>query len=248
VRRLQHLGIPLVLCTSKTRAELRALVPALGAACPAVVEDGCGLLLPPRAVAGVALPGARRTRDGRLLPLALPYTRVRRVFRALRRATDGAVVGIGDVSVAQLARITGLDPAAARRARRREFDEPFVFVREARRHAPTVRRLATRAGLVVTRGSRFFHLHGPTDKGGATGLMRALLERERGPVRLVALGDSALDAPLLRVADVAVIVPRPDGRPDPALRRAVPRARVAPAPGPTGWARAVQRLLREAGE
>ena len=248
MRRLLRLGIPLVLCTSKTRAEVRALFPALGAACPAVVEDGCGLLLPPRAFAGVPLPDARRTRDGRLLPLALPYARVRRVFRALRRATGGAVVGVGDVSVAQLARITGLDPAAARRARRREFDEPFVFVREARRHAPTVRRLAAHAGLVVSRGGRFFHLHGPTDKGGATGLMRALLERERGPVRLVALGNSPLDAPLLRAADVAVIVPGPDGRPDPALRRAVPRARVAPAPGPAGWARAVQGLLQEARE
>jgi mannosyl-3-phosphoglycerate phosphatase len=248
VRRVLRLDIPLVLCTSKTRAELRALFPALGAACPAVVEDGGGLLLPPRTIAGAPLPDARRTRDGRLLPLALPYARVRRVFRALRRATGGAVVGMGDLSVAEVARITGLAPAAARRARQREFDEPFVFVRDARRHTPTVRRLAARAGLVVSRGGRFWHLHGPTDKGSAARVVRALLERERGPLRVIALGDSALDAPLLRAADVAVIVPRPDGRPDPALRRALPDARVAPAPGPAGWARAVQRLLREAGE
>jgi mannosyl-3-phosphoglycerate phosphatase len=193
------------------------------------------------------LPGARRTRDGRLLPLAAPYAAVRRVLRALRRATGGAVSGMGDLSTAEVARVTGLGPAAARRARQREFDEPFVVARDRRRHLPTARRLAARSGLVVSRGGRFFHLHGPTDKGKAARLMRALLERERGPLRVIALGDSPLDAPLLRMADDAVVVPRPDGRPDPGLRRPVPRARVAPAPGPTGWAAAVRRFLREAG-
>lgn len=247
LRRLRRLGVPLVLCTSKTRAELRALFPVLGGACPSVVEDGGALLVPPAVFPGIPLPGALRTRDGRLLPLAPPYAVVRRVLRAMRRATGGAVTGMGDLSTAEIARVTGLGHAAARRARQREFDEPFVITRDRRRHIPTVRHLAARSGLVVSRGGRFFHLHGPIDKGSAARLVRTLLERTRGPLRVIALGDSPLDATLLRIADDAVIVPRPDGRPDPGLRRAVPRAQVAPAPGPAGWAAAVLRSLREAG-
>jgi mannosyl-3-phosphoglycerate phosphatase len=175
--------------------------------------------------------------------LSAPYARIRRAFAALRRRSGNAVVGFGDLYVADIARLTDLPRAAARRAAHREFDEPFLITREPRRVAALMKRLAARDGLVVTRGGRFYHLHGATDKGRAALLVRQILERTGGPVRLVALGDSALDAPLLAAADVPIIVPRPDGRPDPALRRRVPRARVASAPGPTGWAAAVTRVL-----
>lgn len=243
LRRLRRAGVPLVLCTSKTRCEVAHLFHRLGGPHVAVVEDGGGLLLPPGVVPHATAVGARRTRHGRLVALSAPHARVRRVFATARRRTGNALVGFGDFGVAEIARLTGLSPAAARRAARREFDEPFVITRAPRRVLALLSRLAARHGLVVTRGGRFHHLHGDTDKGRATLLVRRMLEQAGGPVTLVALGDSALDAPMLAVADVPIIVPRPDGRPDPVLRRRVPRARVAPAPGPAGWAAAVSRLL-----
>jgi mannosyl-3-phosphoglycerate phosphatase len=152
-------------------------------------------------------------------------------------------VGFGDLPLDEIARLTGLPRGAAMRAARREFDEPFVVRGEGRRVTARLPRLARRHGLVVTRGGRFFHLHGAADKGRATRIVRRILECELGgPVTLVALGDSPLDGPMLRVADASIIVPRPDGRADPVLRRLVPGARVAPEPGPAGWARAVSRL------
>jgi mannosyl-3-phosphoglycerate phosphatase len=161
-----------VLCTSKTRAELRALRRELEGPHVAIVEDGAGIFVPPGIAPGLPLPAARRVRDGRLGRLAPGYASIRRAFAMLRRATGGAVLGFGDMTVAQVAAATGLSPSAARRARRREFDEPFVFVSDERRHAPRVARLAARHGLVVTRGGRFWHLHGPTDKGRATRVAR----------------------------------------------------------------------------
>jgi mannosyl-3-phosphoglycerate phosphatase len=247
LRRLRHDGVPLVLCTSKTRAEIRHLFAALGAPHIAVIEDGAAILFPPRTAPGVRLPSARRTRDGRLLSLAPPYAVVRGALRMLRRHTRGATIGFGDLTAREIAALTGLPPAAAARAARREFDEPFVF-RDGERHwAPVARRTARRLGLVVTRGGRFHHLHGPTDKGRAARLVRSVLEGRHGSLIVMALGDSPLDAAFLRDADLPVIVPRPDGRPDPELRRLLPRARVASAPGPRGWARAVESVLREHG-
>ena len=157
--------------------------------------------------------------------------------------TGGAVFGFGDATTAEIGRLTGLSEPAARRAARREFDEPFVLVREEARWRAVIRREAARHGLVVTRGGRFHHLHGPVDKGGAVHLVRRLLERAGGPVRLIGLGDSPLDLPLLTATDLPVIVPRSDGRPDAWLRRRLPHARVAPAPGPAGWNRAVLALV-----
>jgi len=240
---LRRRGIPLVLCTSKTRAEVAALWAELGSEHLAVIEDGAGLLVPSGLLPRVPLSTARRTAHGRLVPLTVPYARVRRVVRWLRRRTGGAVFGFGDATAAEIGRLTGLSEPAARRAARREFDEPFVVVREEARWRAVIRREAARRGLVVTHGGRFHHLHGPVDKGGAVRLVRRLLERAGGPVRLIGLGDSPLDLPLLTATDWPVIVPRPDGQPEAWLRRRLPHARVAPAPGPTGWNRAVLALI-----
>ena len=247
LRRLRRRGVPVVLCTSKTRAELRALRRELGGPHVAIVEDGAGILVPSGIAPALRLAAAGRVRDGRLIRLAPPYATIRRAFAALRRATGGAVVGFGDMTVADVAAATGLSPGAARLARRREFDEPFVFVSGQRLHARRAARHAARHGLVVTRGGRFWHIHGRTDKGRATRLARDLLQPAHGDLFIVALGDSPLDAPMLRDADLPIIVPRPDGSADPALRRRLPRARLAPAPGPAGWAKAVTRAMRELG-
>lgn len=241
--RLRRARIPLALSTSKTRVEVAHLFVALGGPYLAVVEDGGGVLLPPGLAPRAEVPASRRTRHGRLVPLSAPYAAIRRVFAALRRRCGRAVVGFGDLDVAVIARLTGLPLAAAGWAARREFDEPFVVTRDARRVIAFMQRHAARQGLVVTRGGRFYHLHGDTDKGQATRLVRRILEQDHGPVTLVALGDSALDAPMLAAADIPIIVPRPDGHPDAGLRRRLPRARVAPAPGPLGWAAVVQRVL-----
>lgn len=247
VRRLDQLGVPLVLCTSKTRAELRELQPELGGPRIAIVEDGAGILVPSGVAPALHLPGARRVRDGRLIRLAPGYAKVRRAFAALGREIGGVVSGFGDLTVAQVATVTGLSPRAARLARRREFDEPFLFRSLERRHARRAARLAAGLGMVLTRGGRLWHLHGPTDKGRATRLVRALLQRIHGPLFIIALGDSPLDAPMLRAADLPIIVPRPDGSIDPGLRRLLRHARTAPGPGPVGWATAVVRALREWG-
>lgn len=245
LRRLRRLGVPVVLCTSKTRAELRALRQELEGPHLAIVEDGAGILVPAEIARALRPPAARRVREGWVVPLAPGYAAIRRAFAALRRRTSGAAVGFGDLSASEVAAASGLMRAAARRAKRREFDEPFFFLRDATRHARGLARFAARRRLRVTRGGRFWHLHGPTDKGRATRLARELLQRAHGTLFIIALGDSPLDAPMLREADLPIIVPRPDGSADPTLRRRLREARVAPAPGPAGWAKAVTRAVRE---
>lgn len=244
LRRLHRRGVPVVLCTSKTRAEVAALYAELGHRLLAVIESGGAILAPPGILAE-APPGARRTREGWLVPLATRYPRIRAAVRELRRLTDGAVRGFGDMTAREVAALTGLSVPAARRARAREFDEPFFFLEgNARRHGRALRQVIQRHGLTFTRGGALYHLHGRTDKGRAVRRVKRWLRALHGPLRTVALGDGPHDLPLLREGDVPVIVPRPDGTPEPVLLKRCPGARVAPAPGPQGWAAVVSELVR----
>jgi len=242
IRRLGRRGVPVILCTSRTRAEVVALEARLGQRSIAIVESGAAVLIPPRFLPRRP-PGARRLRAGWLVPLSVPYAEVRVALAELRQVLGEGIRGFGDMTAREVAGRTGLPLEGARRARRREFDEPFVFEgNEARLHE-ALRAILPARGFAWSRGGRFHHLHGDVDKGRALRVVSGWLREVWPALHVIALGDSPHDLPMLREADQAVIVPRPDGSADPRLQRALPGARIAVAPGPVGWAKAVGALV-----
>ena len=246
VEALRRARVPLVLCTSKTRAEVEPLHRALRLRAPFVVENGGGIVIP-EGTRGWRPPLAPRDGGPLVLPIGAPYAALVQALREIAAETGLRLLGFSDLPVEEVAERTGLPLEAARLAAAREFDEPFVIEGlsgagedEAGRR---VAEAAQRRGLRATRGGRFHHLTGPVDKGKA---VRQLLALHEGPTLSVALGDSLNDRSLLEAVDRAVIVPRPDGSPNEALAGALPAARRAPWPGPRGWNEAVLGVLAEA--
>jgi mannosyl-3-phosphoglycerate phosphatase len=221
-------GVPLVLVTAKTRAEMAALGPALGASA-VVVENGGAV----EAGSWGLVLGARREALLEALPAVAGEAGVRvRPFAAM--------------SIGEVARLTGLAPAEAALAMRREHDEPFLVEGAAGRDPALDARLdaAARArGLRVTHGGRLHHLSGPVDKGDA---LRALVSAWPGGIEgpIVGLGDAANDLPLLLAVDRPIVMPGPEGAIDPALASPLRGRERAPAPGPAGWSAAVLAALR----
>jgi mannosyl-3-phosphoglycerate phosphatase len=230
--------IPVVLCSSKTRAEMRPLARLLGVDAPLIVENGGAV------VAGTPPPDARWRREGDdwLLELGTPRAALLRALAEIAREAGAEVRSFAQLSVHEVSRLTGLTAAAADLARQREYDEPFLVARE---QVARVASAAQRRGLRVTRGGRFHHLTGPVDKGRAVKEVRALYAADPPPATL-GLGDSANDLSFLSAVDRAVVVPRPGGRIDPDLAASLPGAERAPAPGPAGWNAAVLAVLRGA--
>ena len=236
--------VPLVIVTSKTRAEVLPILRSLRRREPFVVENG-GAIYVPTGYFPFSLPGATQTRAGWLCnPLG---TSRGRLLSALRRAaarTGARVRSFADMTVEEVAERTALRLTEARQAREREFDEPFVILENAARAWPRLRGEILRRGLNATRGSRFFHILGNNDKGVAVWKLTTWLRRAHGrEVCTIGLGDSPNDIPLLQAVDLAVIVARPGGRYDRETLAAVPRAQRAGGVGPEGWNRAVLRLL-----
>lgn len=223
--------VMVVLCSSKTRTEMARLATAMRLVAPLIVENGGGVWLP-ASWRGAVPHDASVVSDGWVVVLGTHADVLRYALPELADAVGMTLRGFGDMDVDEVARRTGLPRQAAALARQREFSEPFVA--EDGADLPLLDAAARLRGLRVTRGGRFFHLIGQSDKGNAVRTVSEWL----GP-RVVGstlgFGDAPNDLPLLQAVDEPVIVPRPDGAPHPDLVTALPHAVIAPAPGPTGW-------------
>lgn len=237
-------GIPLVLCSSKTRAEQQALRAALGIPDPFIVENGSAIFIP----AGYfpfPLPSSRRVDGWQVLELGVGAASIRAALARLRRQTGLEIQGYAGLSAAQVAQVTGLDLPAAARAQQREYSETIVTPLSAADLARLQRELAAQ-GLNIVSGGKFYTVTGAaSDKGVAVARLTALFRQQWGEAITIGLGDSANDAPLLAAVDRPYLVQKPGGvwqeMPDVPARR-VPARRV-PAVGPLGWRQAVMAEL-----
>jgi mannosyl-3-phosphoglycerate phosphatase len=233
-------GIPLVLASSKTEAEMAEVARGLGAPCSLIVENGGALLIHERHATPSSHAGSRRGAFT-VMELGVPRAGLIEQLAAIAREVEVRVRGFASMDVGEIAQRTGLPIGAARLAAARHYDEPFTV--EAPDRVEPLKEAARRRGLVVTRGGRFFHLTGAHDKGRALRLLLETLEAAGHRYLTVGLGDSANDVSLLAAVSRPVIVPRPGGEPSPELVTGVSGAERAPVPGPQGWNEAVLAVL-----
>ena len=245
LRALARRRQPLVIVTSKTRAEVLPLLGKLERREPFVVENGGAIYVPAGYFPFRIADADRAGRGWQRVALGTPYPMLVAALRTAARRARVSVRGFSQMPAREVAERTGMELTAARRARRREFDEAFIILDGDKRAWPRLRAEIRRRGLRTTRGSRFFHIMGANDKGVAVRRLKAWFERlGASPVRAVGLGDSPNDIPMLRAVTVPVLVARPGGRYDAETSAAVPAARRAGGIGPQGWNRAVLCLLR----
>ena len=236
---LLEAGVPLILCTSKTRLETERWRRALANVHPFIVENG-GAVFVPEGYFGPQTGFDRRDGGYDIMEIGRPYSDIRKALERIRASTGLPLRGFGDMTVEEIAEPCGLSLQDASLAARREYDEPFIGVDEGT--LPQVVLEAASLGFQVVSGGRFHHLVGGSDKGRAVRALKSLYEMSRGPVRAIGLGDSANDEPMLRAVDVAVIIRKPAGG---HLEGAgLPGLIIAPYAGSEGWREALLGILR----
>jgi mannosyl-3-phosphoglycerate phosphatase family protein len=234
---IRQRDIPLIICSSKTRAEIDVYRSRLSNRHPFVSENGGGVFVPegyfPFAAGSETLAGYRLTRFGS------PYQELREVLKGLRERLSTGVRGFGDMSKQEITALSGLPEPEAALAKMRDFDEPFIF-EEADADVDAFLQAIEAQGYHWTRG-RFYHIIGENDKGKAATFLKDLYKKKYGPIRTIGLGDNLNDLSLLRVVDHPVLVRKANGSYEASI--SLPNLIKADGIGPQGWNRAVMRFL-----
>lgn len=240
--------IPLIVSSSKTRAEIEPMLDLPAMSDVFIVENGSAVFF--RRSLGLD-PGEAATPFGDydVLILGQRYDRILEVIHGAEERCGIKIRGFSRMSAVEIAAATGLDTASAVRAKQREFSEPFVFEGDCSRFFEFISVLEDH-GLTCTAGGRFHHVLGPCDKGMAIKKVAAIYKRNYPAThwKTICLGDSANDISMLKAADVAVIIRRHDG----SFMEYVPdhdQEVVRPSGiGPAGWNEAMLSLAGGAEE
>ncbi|MBC2773702.1 HAD-IIB family hydrolase [Rhizobium sp. AQ_MP] len=225
-------GIPVILASSKTEAEMRPIAEGIGISHPMIVENGAGLV-------GLNAESSPVDRD-----LPSPYSRLRSFLREIPKDLRACFEGFGDWDARRVASETGLPLASAELARQRQFSEPGHFTGTEAQKAAFLGLLHTQ-GFTAVQGGRFFTLMPKTSKAERMAEVVAHYRRLTGePIRTVALGDAPNDLAMLEAADCGIIIANPAHHPLPVTKReqegAILRSEQA---GPWGWNTMIQQLV-----
>ncbi len=202
IDKLSRLGASVVFCTSKTREEVEFYRREMGVSDPFIVENG-GAIHIPKGYFSFEFESSRKTRQYDVLTLGQPYSVVRKKLAGVNVASDVRISGFGDMTDEEVATDSGLSLNMARLAKKREYDEPFRLLSG---NEKAVLMAIELEGLTWTKGGKYFHALGDTDKGKATMLLKEMYVREFGDVSSFGVGDSAADLKMLEAVDVPFLI------------------------------------------
>lgn len=197
--RLRQRQIPVILCSSKTAAEMIAVQNMLQLqGLPFIAENGAVIQLDehwqdhddyPRIITGS------------------PHAEIARVLTQLRLSNGWKFTTFTELDEHVLAELTGLTPAQATLAKLQEASETLIW-RDSDEHMAAFDDALAQLGLRVVQGARFWHVL--DERGGkdqAVNWLTRQYRHYRGKRAVtVGLGDGPNDAPLLDNVDYAVVV------------------------------------------
>jgi mannosyl-3-phosphoglycerate phosphatase len=229
--------IPIVFCSSKTKAEIEVYRRELGIPDPFIAENGGAIFIPTNYF---TFPYEYTKQEGEytIIELGCNYSLLRSAVNKIREKSGSKIIGFGDMNAREIAKECGLPVRSAELAKRREYDEAFRIVEG---DEGDILRLIREEGLHCTKGGRYFHLMGDTDKGAAVRILTTLFGKKYKFIRTMGLGDSVNDVPLLEAVDVPVLVKRADGM----HNGDIPVKNIIRVDGigPRGWKEAIEKIV-----
>jgi mannosyl-3-phosphoglycerate phosphatase len=238
---LAERAIPLIICSSRTRAEIESLQQNLGLAAPFITENGGALFLPHGYFP--TWPDVWRAPAYDVIEFGRPYHAVVEALRVTSRRLGIEVIGFCEMSIDEVAAEYGLTLAEARLAKLREYDEVFRIVDDDPAVHSRLFRALHRAGLRCSSRGRYHHATGVSDKRRSLRTLLSLYRHAAGRILTVGLADSPCDVWVLEEVDIPIVVQNEAIGGWARLLSKVPTARLTSGCGPQGWSEVIGHVI-----
>ncbi|HSE83072.1 MAG TPA: mannosyl-3-phosphoglycerate phosphatase [Thermodesulfobacteriota bacterium] len=239
LRFVKSKNIPLVICTSKTRAEIEFYRNLLDNNDPFISENGGGIFIP-EGYFSDDFDYDKKTEGYKVIELGTRHGVLVEALSSLRDEAGLNVKGFSEMTVSEISEISGLSNEFAELAKTREYDEPFIIYGDERDNE-RIRAEINRMGFNHTEGGIFHHIMGKSDKGKAVSILTRLFKQKFCDLQTIGIGDSLNDLPMLESVDIPILVKKPNGEYD--RRIQLNNLVLAEGIGPEGWNKAVLNLF-----
>lgn len=235
---LKEKNVPVIFCTAKTLVENEYYREILGIGDPFIVDNGGAIFIPKNYF---SFRFACKERNNYcVIELGAPYEELRAALKAIRAETGFKITGFGDMTVEEVAKDTNLSLEAASRAKKKEYNESFIFDEPEEKEAVLFDKIRAK-GFSVTHGGRYYNIHGRNaDKGKAVKNLTELFEQEYGAVKTFGVGDSRNDISMLNAVEQPALVKNKKGS---WLELSLPNLYKAQGEGPEGWVEVIEKFI-----
>ena len=188
---LQRLGIPVILCTSKTKSEVKIIRDDLNLKDPYIVENG-------GAIYGEYSDG----KEWKII-LGKSYNNLEKILNNLSDNINFKLRPLNTLSDDEATNLTGLQGDSLNLMRDRHWSMPFLNPPDT--FDEDLKRLCEIYDVDIFRGNRMSHLLSKNSNKGIA--IKTLLNKNKNlNVQIIGLGDSPNDLPLLMNSNYKIII------------------------------------------
>src|SRR5919108_736864 len=240
-RILKKNNIPIILCSAKTRSEQNKIREDIRLNEPFIVENGGALIIPNGYFDfPFNIPVSKVKKGYSIIELGKPAIEIRKKLVEMRKKYKINFLGVSDVSLNELAKITGLSTEDARRMAQREYGETIIKIKKY--DIGRFIKIANEMGLKLIHGGRFFDMTVGNDKGKAVDILMNLFRKKyHNDVKFFGVGDSENDTSMLNRMDIPMLVQRPDSSWSNLEVKDIIKVQGI---GPDGWKSAFNRIMK----
>ena len=188
---LQKLGIPVILCTSKTKSEVKIIRNDLNLRDPYIVENG-------GAIYG-------EYSDGKEWEIILgkSYRILENILNKLSDNINFKLRPLNTLSDDEATNLTGLEGESLNLMRDRHWSMAFLNPPDI--FNEDLKRLCPKYNVEIFRGNRMSHLLSKNSNKGLA-IKKLLSKNKNSNLKIIGLGDSPNDLPLLKNANYKIVI------------------------------------------
>jgi mannosyl-3-phosphoglycerate phosphatase len=241
LHRIRQKDIPLVLSSSKTRAEIEMYRKKLDNNHPFISENGGGVFIP-KNYFSFQFPYDKELNEYFVSELGTFYPQIIEVLECIKRETGILIKGISDMTVKEISSASGLDMKEAELAKKREYDEPFI-IEGGEKEVALVKEKIEEKGMNYSWGGKFHHISGKNDKGKAVEILKEFYENQFFSIFTIGIGDSLNDLPMLSVVDRPVFLKGEDSV-SPEVPPPIQNFTIVNGTGPQAWNEVILNIVQ----